>query len=66
METNVGTIDRVLRAILGLGLLSLILLVDTDLRWIGLVGLVPLFTAVTSWCPGYAMLGIKTCPTKQG
>lgn len=65
METNVGTVDRILRVIIGLALLSLVFLIDSDLRWIGLIGLVTLFTAATSWCPAYSMLGIKTCPTQQ-
>ncbi|HWT28678.1 MAG TPA: DUF2892 domain-containing protein [Methylophilaceae bacterium] len=60
METNVGTVDRVLRVIISLALLSLVFLIDSHLRWIGMIGLVTLFTAVTSWCPAYAMLGIKT------
>ena len=32
-------------------------------RWIGLIGIVPILTAVISFCPLYAMLGVKTSPT---
>ena len=30
-------------------------------RWLGLIGLVPLATAIFAWCPAYAPFGIKTC-----
>lgn len=66
MKTNIGTVDRMFRVIIGLAFLSLIFLIDSDLRWIGLIGLVTLFTAATSWCPAYSLLGIKTNTTKQG
>lgn len=65
MQTNVGNIDRIFCVVLGLVLLSLIFLVDSNLRWFGLIGLVPILTAVVGWCPAYALVGINTCPTKQ-
>ncbi len=66
MEHNVGTLDRILRIVVGLGLLSLVVLLDGPSRWFGLVGLVPLMTSLMGWCPLYTMLGIRTCPLKQG
>lgn len=57
---NEGTVDRVIRVILGLGLLSLIF-VGPKTLW-GLVGLVPLLTGLLGRCPLYTLLGIKTCP----
>ena len=62
MQKNVGTADRVIRVILGLALLSLLVLRQDGLRWLGLIGLVLLFTSAMSWCPLYVLLGIKTCP----
>lgn len=59
MIRNVGTIDRLVRAVAGLAILSLVL-VGPQTLW-GLLGLVPLLTAVVGWCPPYAMLGINTC-----
>jgi len=64
MKTNVGTIDRVFRIVFGLVLLSLVFLVQGDLRWIGLVGIVPLATAFMGWCPLYALFGMSSCPMK--
>ncbi len=66
MTRNVGTIDRVIRIVLGLALLALIVLVDAPWRWVGLVGLVPLLSAVAGFCPLYSLLGMSTCPMKSG
>lgn len=44
MKTNVGTADRVVRVLVGLGLLSLVFLLEGNARWWGLVGLLPLAT----------------------
>jgi len=62
MTCNVGGVDRILRIILGLGLLSLVF-VGPQTLW-GLVGIVPLATAVFRWCPPYALFGISTCKSK--
>ena len=63
MEKNVGGIDRVVRVIVGLGLFSLIFVLEGASRWWGLIGLVPLATAALGWCPAYLPFGIKTCKT---
>ena len=60
---NVGTIDRILRIIVGLVLLSLIF-VGPQTLW-GLIGLVPLLTGLFRFCPLYTMLGIRTCPAPR-
>ena len=60
MQKNVGSIDRGLRVLVGLGLLSLLVLLEGDARWLGLIGLVPLLTAFVGSCPAYTILGIGT------
>ncbi len=60
---NAGTVDRALRAIVGLVLIALAL-TGTIGAW-GWIGVVPLFTAALGWCPAYTLLGIKTCPTQE-
>jgi hypothetical protein len=60
---NVGSIDRVLRIIVGLGVISLVFWGPRTL-W-GWLGLIPLVTAVIGWCPLYAVLGVRTCPVKS-
>jgi hypothetical protein len=62
MNTNVGSIDRVIRVVLGLGLLSTVFWLQGSMRWLGLIGLVPLLTSIFSFCPLYTVLGIRTCP----
>lgn len=66
MKVNVGSLDRALRVVLGIGLLSLLFLLDGEARWFGLIGIVPLLTAGMGFCPLYAVLGISTCPAKVG
>jgi len=60
MKLNVGNVDRVLRIVVGLVLLSLTVLGPQSL-W-GLLGIVPLLTGVFRFCPAYAVLGMSTCP----
>ena len=62
MKTNVGGIDRILRIIAGLALLGAGLAFKS---WWGLIGLVPLLTAVLGWCPAYLPLGLNTCAVKS-
>ncbi|MFN3910929.1 DUF2892 domain-containing protein [Hyphomonas sp.] len=63
-KTNEGTIDRALRVIAGLVLISLVF-VGPKVIW-GWVGLVPLLTGLIGSCPVYSLLGINTCPMKKG
>jgi len=65
MKSNVGGIDRVLRIVAGLGLLSVLFLVEGANRWWGLVGIVPLATGLFSFCPVYPLFGISTCPLEK-
>lgn len=62
--TNVGTVDRVLRIVLGLALLSLVFIGPQTL-W-GLIGIVPLATGLMKTCPLYSILGVRTCGLKKG
>lgn len=59
MSTNVGTVDRALRAIAGLVLIALALFGG---QWWGWIGIVPLVTAFAGFCPAYRLLGLSTCP----
>jgi uncharacterized membrane protein YeiB len=62
MKRNLGTADRAIRFLLGLGLLGAIFLVEGDIRWLGLIGFVPLLTALAGTCPLYWLLGLSTYP----
>ncbi|THH36845.1 DUF2892 domain-containing protein [Aliishimia ponticola] len=64
MSVNVGTVDRVFRAVLGVVLLLLAFtgVASGFWAWVaGLVGIVMLVVAATRMCPIYAIFGIKTC-----
>lgn len=63
MKLNEGAIDRILRIIVGLGLLSLVF-VGPQTPW-GYVGVVPLLTGIIGFCPLYAVFGLSTCPLKK-
>ncbi|MGB5164077.1 MAG: DUF2892 domain-containing protein [Woeseiaceae bacterium] len=59
---NEGKVDRILRVVLGLGLLSLVF-VGPQTPW-GWIGAVLLVTGLIGNCPLYSILGINSCKTK--
>lgn len=63
MKINEGTIDRTLRVVAGLVLIGLAA-TGTVGVW-GWIGILPLLTGVIGFCPGYAIFGMSTCPTKK-
>jgi Protein of unknown function (DUF2892) len=64
MNVNLGRTDKLIRIIVGAGVLSLLFLLKGDARLLGLVGIVPLATGLVGYCPLYSLLGLNTCPTK--
>jgi uncharacterized membrane protein HdeD (DUF308 family) len=63
---NVGTIDRVVRIVVGLALIAgFFLNPEGSWRWLYLIGVVPLVTGLLSTCPLYSILGVSTCPMKR-
>ncbi|MFC3164608.1 YgaP family membrane protein [Ciceribacter thiooxidans] len=63
---NVGTIDRIVRIVVGLVLLSLFFYYPGAWwRYYALIGIVPLLTGLFGTCPLYSMLGISSCPAKK-
>jgi len=59
---NEHTIDRALRIMVGLFVLSLTF-VGPHTLW-GLVGVVPLLTGIAGTCPLYTLFGLSTCAMK--
>jgi hypothetical protein len=57
MQKNMGSADRVIRAILGVAILAAGYYYKS---WFGLIGVIPLATAFISWCPAYLPFGIST------
>ena len=63
MKTNVGSIDRILRIVAGLVLITLAA-TGTIGIW-GWIGIAPLLTGIFRFCPAYALFGMSTCPMKK-
>lgn len=57
-RSNIGTVDRVLRAVLGVAAIALVFS-GPRTSW-GYLGFIPLFTAALGYCPLYALLGLST------
>lgn len=61
MTTNVGNLDRMLR--IAVGVILLLLGIFGVIGWWGLIGLLPIATALLRWCPAYSLIGVNTCET---
>ena len=62
MKSNIGTIDKILRIVVGLALIGWALADGPVWAWIGVV---PLATGLLGSCPLYTLMGISTCPLKK-
>ncbi|MBX2807261.1 MAG: DUF2892 domain-containing protein [Cellvibrionaceae bacterium] len=60
---NVGSLDRTLRIIIGLVLLSLVFIGPQTL-W-GLMGIILIATGFISFCPIYRLFGLRTCANNE-
>lgn len=60
--TNEGSLDRGIRVIVGLVLLTLVF-VGPKTLW-GLLGVIPLLTGALGSCPLYRLLGTSTCAAR--
>ena len=58
LKQNEGNIDRVLRVIAGLVLISMVFYGPMS-NW-GWIGIVPLLTGIVGSCPVYSILGLST------
>lgn len=58
MTTNVGGVDKLIRIILGLGIIGAGVYYQS---WWGAIGAIPLLTAFIGFCPAYPLFGISTC-----
>ena len=60
MQKNVGPIERIIRLIVGVALLTVAYFnQDSWLFWVGIIGIVPIITAIMQWCPANLVLGLK-------
>ena len=63
MKQNVHNIERVVRIVVGLAVISLVF-IGPQSPW-GWLGVVPLATGIIGWCPPYALFSISTCKTPK-
>lgn len=60
MPRNIGSTERFVRVVVGIGLLALVF-VGPRTAW-GYIGLVPLLTGLFGYCPLYHAIGRKGLP----
>ena len=65
MKKNIGQTDRWIRIVIGVALLLFFAFNQSGLRWLGLIGIIPLATALLNFCPLYALFGISTNKQKD-
>ena len=66
MKKNVGSIDKVIRLVLAVGLFSLFFMLEGNARYWAIAGFVPLLTGLVNTCPIYTIFGLSSCPLKTG
>lgn len=64
MKKNVGNTERIIRVVAGLVVLSLLFLVEGNLRYLGFIGLIPLTTGILGYCPLYTIFKVNTNKAK--
>ena len=65
MPANIGTVDRIVRFVVGVLLIAFALSIGfpkTSWNWVGWIGVIPLATALMGYCPAYKLFGLSTCP----
>ena len=66
MSKNVGSLDRYFRIFAGIALLAYAFQNGFSIsgwHWAGLIGIIPLVTALFGVCPFYSLIGTSTCET---
>ncbi|NOQ14209.1 MAG: DUF2892 domain-containing protein [Methyloprofundus sp.] len=58
MKPNVGGLDKKIRIAAGIIIIAVGAFFQS---WWGVIGIIPLATALINWCPAYLPLGISTC-----
>lgn len=57
MTCNIGKVDKIIRLVLGVVIIGWGVMNNS---WLGVIGLIPLGTALIGWCPLYSIFGINT------
>jgi hypothetical protein len=62
MKRNIGKSDKVVRLVVGAAVIAAGVYFQS---WWGVIGAVPILTALMGWCPPYSLLGINTCAARS-
>jgi hypothetical protein len=62
---NVGSIDKFVRIVLGIALLSMFFLLESGMKYVGLLGIVLIMTGLFNFCGLYKIFGINTCTVNE-
>ena len=65
MVRNMGWFDRILRLVIGVLILGLYGALEPPWRYLTLIGLIPLASGLTGFCPVYAWLGWNRRPARR-
>jgi len=60
-KKNVGSVDKVIRIVLGIAIIGAGIYYGS---WLGAIGVVPLLTGIFGTCGLYSLFGINTCKIK--
>lgn len=60
MKANMGSVDRIIRLVVGLGLILLFFFTAAPIKYLGILGVIFVITALIKWCPLYTLFGIST------
>lgn len=62
---NIGHINRVIKFIPGLILISILFWGDGNLKYLGLIGVIPIISSIFDICPLCLISGEKSCKIKK-
>lgn len=65
MNKNIGKTDQIIRFVIAIAFFSLFFVLTMPMKLLGLIGVVPLLTAIFGFCPLYKLLGMDTCRIKS-
>lgn len=63
MKSNIHNIDRGIRIVVGLFLMSMAFWGPSNLWY--LLGIIPVTTGLVGWCPLYSLFGVSTCKVEM-
>lgn len=62
MKKNMGTVDRTARLVAGIVVIVLGIVFKS---WLGIIGIIPVVTALAGNCPVYTLFGMSSCKLKE-